>query len=79
MRPYRRLRHETGFSRAQVVANRPSGRVRSRDGFGGGRYLGPARDAEMLEIVTIVRDDDTELANHAMKMRDKYQRLLPEG
>lgn len=42
-------------------------------------YLGPARNAELLEIVTIVRDDDTELAIHAMKMRDKYQRLLPEG
>ncbi len=42
-------------------------------------YLGPARSAELLEIVTIVRDDDTELAIHAMKMRDKYQRLLPEG
>jgi hypothetical protein len=42
-------------------------------------YLGPARNAELLEIVTIVRDDDTELAIHAMKMRDKYQGLLPEG
>jgi hypothetical protein len=42
-------------------------------------YLGPARNAELLEIVTIVRDDDTELAIHAMKMRDKYQVLLPEG
>ena len=42
-------------------------------------YLGPARNAELLEIVTIVRDDNTELAIHAMKMRDKYQELLPEG
>lgn len=42
-------------------------------------YLGPARNAELLEIVTIVRDDDTELAIHAMKMRDKYQELLPGG
>jgi len=42
-------------------------------------YLGPARNAELLEIVTIVRDDDMELAIHAIKMRDKYQRLLPEG
>jgi hypothetical protein len=42
-------------------------------------YLGPARNAELLEIVTIVRDDEMELAIHAMKMRDKYQRLLPEG
>jgi len=42
-------------------------------------YLGPARNAELLEIVTIVRDDGSELAIHAMKMRPKYQRLLPEG
>jgi hypothetical protein len=40
-------------------------------------YLGPARNADILEVVTIVRDDGTELAIHAMKMRRKYQRLLP--
>lgn len=40
-------------------------------------YLGPARDADLLEIVTIVRDDGSELVIHAMKMRPKYQRLLP--
>ena len=28
---------------------------------------------------TIVRDDDSELAMHAMKMRLKYRRLLPGG
>ena len=42
-------------------------------------YLGPARNAELLEVVTILRDDDSELVIHAMKMRAKYQRLLPEG
>jgi hypothetical protein len=41
-------------------------------------YLGPARNAELLEVVTIVRDDGSELAIHAMAMRAKYQRLLPE-
>ena len=40
-------------------------------------YLGPARNADLLEIVTIVRDVGSELAIHAMKMRPKYQRLLP--
>jgi hypothetical protein len=40
-------------------------------------YLGPASDGEMLEVVTVVRDDGTELAIHAMKMRPKYKRLLP--
>jgi hypothetical protein len=42
-------------------------------------YLGPARNAELLEVVPIVRDDGSELAIHAMPMRAKYQRLLPGG
>lgn len=40
--------------------------------------LGPARSADLLEIVTVVRDDGSELAIHAMKMRPGYARLLPE-
>lgn len=40
-------------------------------------YLGPARNAELLEVATIVRDDGSELVIHAMKMRRKYRRLLP--
>lgn len=40
-------------------------------------YLGPSRAAELLEVVSIVRDDESELAIHAMKMRTKYRRLLP--
>jgi hypothetical protein len=40
-------------------------------------YLGPSRTADLLEVVTIVRDDGSELAIHAMKMRPKYRRLLP--
>lgn len=43
-------------------------------------YLGPRRDATLVEVVTIVRGDDREeLAIHAMPMRDKYRRLLPGG
>ncbi len=42
-------------------------------------YLGPARNAALLEVVSIVRDDGSELAIHAMKMRPKYRRLLPGG
>lgn len=42
-------------------------------------YLGPSRSAELLEVVTIVRYDGSELAIHAMRMRAKYRRLLPEG
>ena len=42
-------------------------------------YLGPSRSAVLLEVATIVRDDGSELAIHAMTMRAKYQRLLPGG
>lgn len=42
-------------------------------------YLGPARSTDLLEVVTLVRDDGPELAIHAMRMRPKYQRLLPGG
>jgi hypothetical protein len=40
-------------------------------------YLGPARNTEPLEIATIVLEDGSELVIHAMKMRQRYQRLLP--
>lgn len=40
-------------------------------------YLGPARNAELLEVVMLVREDGSELVIHAMTMRQKYQRLLP--
>jgi hypothetical protein len=33
----------------------------------------------MLEVVTIVRDDGSELAIHSMSIRSKYRRLLPGG
>jgi hypothetical protein len=39
-------------------------------------YLGPTRNAALLEVVTIVREDGSELAIHAMAMRPKYQGLL---
>ena len=42
-------------------------------------YLGPSRSADLLEVVTIVRDDGSELAIHAMTMRPSYRRLLPGG
>lgn len=40
-------------------------------------YLGPARDADLLEVVTAIEGQDRELAIHAMKMRPKYIDLLP--
>jgi len=42
-------------------------------------YLGPSRTAELLEVVTIGAADGSEPAIDAMKMRAKYQRLLPGG
>ena len=43
-------------------------------------YLGPSGSGALLEVVTLRRGDDwPELAVHAMPMRAKYQRLLPEG
>ena len=42
-------------------------------------YLGPSHSADLLEVVTIVRDDRSELVIHAMEMRPKYRRLLPGG
>jgi hypothetical protein len=41
-------------------------------------YLGPARNAALLEVVTIPQVAGPELAIHAMRMRAKYRHLLPE-
>lgn len=40
-------------------------------------YLGPDRAGNLLEVVILERDDGSELAIHAMKMRKQYQHLLP--
>jgi hypothetical protein len=42
-------------------------------------YLGPARSVARLEVATIVRDDGSEIAIHAMGIWTKYQRLPPGG
>jgi hypothetical protein len=41
-------------------------------------YLGPDRAGNLLEVVAVERDDGTELAIHAMRMRSSYRALLPE-
>ena len=42
-------------------------------------YIGPARDAVLLEVVTIpITVEGSELAIHAMHMRPKYRHLLSE-
>jgi hypothetical protein len=40
-------------------------------------YLGAARSGELLEVVTVLRPDLSEVAIHAMTMRPKYSNLLP--
>ncbi len=40
-------------------------------------FLGPARNADLLEVATIIKRDGTELAIHAMRPRPEYHRLLP--
>jgi GNAT superfamily N-acetyltransferase len=39
-------------------------------------YLGPARNADLIEVVTVARYRRAEVAIHAMRMRPKYRRLL---
>jgi hypothetical protein len=39
-------------------------------------YLGPARNADLIEVVVVMRDDRHEIAIHAMKMRPKYRQFL---
>jgi hypothetical protein len=40
-------------------------------------YLGPDRSGNLLEIVSVVRDDDTEIVIHAIRMRRIYEPLMP--
>lgn len=40
-------------------------------------YLGPARNADLLEVLTVFRPDGSELAIHAVKIRPRYANLLP--
>lgn len=39
-------------------------------------YLGPDRAGNLLEVVSVRRDDGTELVIHAMGMRRKYEPFL---
>jgi len=41
-------------------------------------YPGPDKAGNLLEVVTVRRDDATEIAIHAMKMRRMYEPLLRE-
>lgn len=39
-------------------------------------YLGPDRSAKLLEIVSVVRDDGSEIVIHGVHMRAKYEPFL---
>ncbi len=39
-------------------------------------YLGPDRSGNLLEVVSVVRDDGSEIVIHAMRMRSKYEPFL---
>ncbi len=41
--------------------------------------LGPGLDGTLLEVITVAREDASDVVIHAMAMRSKYQRLLPGG
>ena len=41
-------------------------------------YIGPARNAALLEVLTIPTVEGSELAIDAMRMRPKYRHLLSE-
>jgi hypothetical protein len=57
-----------GINRARVVADEEEeGKV---------LYLGPDRAGNLLEIVSVMREDDTEIVIHAMRMRRTYEQLL---
>jgi hypothetical protein len=40
-------------------------------------YLGSGKNAELLEVMTISGPEGSEIAVHAMKMRSKYENLIP--
>jgi hypothetical protein len=42
-------------------------------------YLGPARNAALLEVLTLVRADGSEVAIHAMGISRKFERFLSES
>jgi hypothetical protein len=39
-------------------------------------YLGPDRAGNLLEVVSVLRDDGSEIVIHAMRMRAKYEPFL---
>lgn len=68
--------HKHGVSVADIehVMRHPMQVIRREDG--GRLYLGAGRNAELLEVITVLKADGSEIAIHAMKMRARYANLL---
>ena len=52
--------------------------VAGEDDDGKVLYLGPDRAGNLLEVVSVLRDDETEIVIHAMRMRRIYEPYLRE-
>lgn len=59
---------EHAVRNAMTIYQRPGDRI---------LHLGPAGDGTLLAVVTALRVGAQEIAIHAMRMRPKYQHLLP--
>jgi GNAT superfamily N-acetyltransferase len=42
-------------------------------------YLGPGRNAALLEVVALVQGQKSQMIIHAMKMRSKYRKIILGG
>ena len=58
---------EHAVTNAVVVGEQDDGKV---------LYLGPDRAGNLLEVVSVLRDDGTEIVIHAMRMRRIYESFL---
>ena len=58
---------EHAVAHAVVAADQDDGKV---------LYLGPDRAGNLLEVVSVLRDDGSEIVIHAMRMRRIYEPFL---
>ena len=63
----RRRRHGACRENALAVGEQEDGKV---------LYLGPDRAGNVLEVVSVIRTDGSEIVIHAMRMRPKYEPFL---
>ncbi|HEV2789824.1 MAG TPA: hypothetical protein VGV69_00820 [Solirubrobacterales bacterium] len=77
MRRFHESAFKHGISAADIehVLRQPMRLIVREDGSR--LYLGPGRNAELLEVITVLQADRSEVAIHAMKIRPGYANLLP--